>query len=325
MLQNFIRKFIGFCESWYRPLVASRPILIVLLLVSLNSCKPDKPYIEPPKDIVLKKKLDTFTEVQYGNMPLIISVPHGGTDDLTTIPDRTCPNITTATDSRTIELANAIDSVCKADYAIQPYLVICYLKRTKLDQNREINEATCGNSATVSIWNNYHLSIDSFVTKILVKYPQALFIDLHAHGHTKQRLELGYLVSGSELRNPSSILPSSTSYYNMLLQNPFLSSNQFLTTPNAFGTLMANKGFPSVPSAQDPAPLAADPYFDGGYNTQRYTSLLYPKVYGWQIETHFTGVRDNQTSRVSFAKAFLQSIMEFYSRNTSMQPNSFGK
>jgi hypothetical protein len=297
----------------------------VFLLSLLLGCKPDKPYIEPPKDIVFKKKLDAYTEVQYGNMPLIISVPHGGTDDPTTIPDRTCPNITTATDGKTIELANAIDSVCKADYGFQPYLVICYLKRTKLDQNREINEATCGNSTTVSIWNNYHLSIDSFITKILVKYPQALFIDLHAHGHTKQRLELGYLVSGTELRNPSSILPSATSYYNMLLQNPFLSSNQFLTTPNAFGTLMANKGFPSVPSAQAPAPLAADPYFDGGYNTQRYTSSLYPKVYGWQIETHFTGVRDNPTSRVNFAKAFLQSIMEFYSRNTSMQPSGFGK
>ena len=44
-----------------------------------------------------------------------------------------------------------------------------------------------------------------------------------------------------------------------------------------------------------------------------------------QIESNFTGVRDNQTSRVNFAKAFLQSIMEFYSRNTSMQPSTFGK
>jgi hypothetical protein len=152
-----------------------------------------------------------------------------------------------------------------------------------------------------------------------------LFIDLHAHGHTKQRVELGYLVSGNELRNPASILPSSTSYYNMLLQNPFLSNNQFLTTPNAFGTLMANKGIPCVPSAQDPAPLVGDPYFDGGYNTQRYTSSLYPKTYGWQIECHNNGVRDTYNNRVNFAKAFLQSVMEFYSRNTSMQPNGFGK
>lgn len=300
-------------------------VSLVFFMALLVNSEPDKSFIEPAKDIVTKKKLDPYTEVQYGNMPLIISVPHGGTDEPSIISDRTCPNITTVTDRRTIELVNTIDSVCKADYNIQPYLVICYLKRTKLDQNREINEATCSNSSIASIWNNYHLSIDSFITKILLKYPQALFVDIHGHGHTKQRLELGYLVSGSELRNPSSILPSSTSYYNMLLQNPFLSNNQFLTTPNAFGTLMANKNFPCVPSEQDPAPLLSDPYFDGGYNTQRYTSSVYPKVYGWQIESNFIGVRDNQTNRVNFAKAFLQSIMEFYSRNTSMQPSTFGK
>lgn len=272
-----------------------------------------------------QKKLDLYTEVQYGNMPLVISVPHGGVENSSSIADRTCPNITTVTDSKTIELANAIDSICKADYGFQPYLVINYLKRTKLDQNREIVESTCSNPAVESIWKNYHFSIDTCIVKITNKYPQALFIDIHGHGHTKQRLEIGYLVNGNALRNPSSILPSSTSYYNMLQLNQFLSSNQFLTTQNAFGTLMANRNFPSVPSAQDPAPLVTDEYFDGGYNTQTYTSALYPKVYGWQIETNFTGVRDTETSRVNFAKAFLQSMIDFYRLNTSMKPTEFGK
>jgi len=279
----------------------------------------------PSKDIVTKKKLDPYTEVQYGNMPLIISVPHGGTDDPALIPDRTCPGITTVVDGRTIEMANAIDSVCKVDYGFQPYLVISYLKRTKLDQNRDLPEATCSNNAITGIWNNYHLSIDSFVTKITAKYPLALFIDLHGHGHTKQRLELGYLLSGSELRNPASIVPSSSSIYNLLQQNTSLQINQLLTGPNAFGTLMENLTVPSVPSQQDPAPLVTDLFFDGGYNTQRYCSGAYPKVFGWQIESNFTGVRDTQANRVKFAKAFLQSIIQFYSANTSMQPTSFGK
>jgi N-formylglutamate amidohydrolase len=291
----------------------------------LIACKTNKPLSITPKDIVSKKKLDLYTEVQYGNMPLIISVPHGGTDNPSTIPDRSCPNITTVTDTKTIELANTIDSVCKADYGFQPYLVINYLRRTKLDQNREIVEATCGNASMESTWRNYHLSIDTCITKITNKYAQALFIDLHGHGHTKQRLELGYLVSANALRNPTSILPASTSYYNMLQQNPFLSSNQFLTTPNSFGTFMANRNFPAVPSAQDVAPLTTDEYFDGGYNTQTYTSSLYPKVYGWQMEINFTGVRDSEASRIVFAKAFLQSIMQFYSTNTSLIPAAFGK
>lgn len=297
----------------------------IIVLLALYSCKKKSDTIAIQNDIVTKKKLDLYTEVQYGNMPLIISVPHGGTDNPTNIADRACPNITTVTDTKTIELANAIDSVCKADYGFQPYLVINYLRRTKLDQNREIVEATCTNPTAETFWKNYHTSIDTCIAKITNKYSQAIFIDLHGHGHTKQRLEIGYLISANALRNPSTIVPSSTSYYNMLLQNPFLSSNQFLTTANAFGTLMANRNFPSVPSAQDIAPLITDEYFDGGYNTQTYTSSLYPKVYGWQIETNFTGVRDTEISRVNFAKAFLQSIMEFYKLNTSLKAEEFGK
>jgi hypothetical protein len=297
-------------------------IFFSLLLIS---CKRTKSVEALPKDIVSKKRLDIYTEVQYGNMPLIISVPHGGAENPNNIPDRTCPNITTVTDSKTIELVNAIDSVCKADYGVQPYLVIDYLKRTKLDQNREIVEATCGNASMENIWNNYHFSIDTCIAKINNKYSQALFIDMHGHGHTKQRLELGYLVTANALRNPTTILPATTSYYNMLQQNPFLSSNQFLTTANSFGTFMANKNFPTVPSAQDVAPLITDEYFDGGYNTKTYTSSQYPKVYGWQIETNFTGVRDTETSRVNFAKAFLLSLMQFYTANTSLVPAEFGK
>jgi hypothetical protein len=302
--------------------------LIFFLSILHSSCKrttlPSIPS-PPPKDVVSKKKLDPYTEVQYGNMPLIISIPHGGSDEPVSIPDRSCPGITTAVDIRTIEMVNAIDSVCKADYGYQPYFVISYLKRIKLDQNRDLPEATCSNNTIASIWNNYHLSIDSFITKITAKYPAALFIDLHGHGHTKQRLELGYLLSSSELRNPATIVPASSSVYNLMQQNASLQINQLLMGPNAFGTLMANRLFPSVPSQQDVAPLAADPYFDGGYNTQRYCSNAFPKVFGWQIESNYTGVRDNQASRINFAKAFLQSVMQFYTANTSMNPAEFGK
>ncbi len=290
------------------------------------SCKKNTDAVSrPAKDIVTKKMLDQYTEVQYGNMPLIISVPHGGTDDPASIPDRTCPGITTGIDLKTIELTNAIDSVCRVDYGFQPYLVISHLKRIKLDQNRDLPEATCSNNAIAAIWNNYHLSIDSFITKILAKYPLALFIDLHGHSHTKQRLEIGYLLSGSELRNPASIVPASTSIYNLLQQNTSLQISQLLTGQNSFGTLMENRSIPAVPSLQDPAPLFTDEYFEGGYNTQRYCSGIYPKVFGWQIESNYTGVRNNQANRVNFAKAFLQSIMQFYSSNTSMNPSTFGR
>jgi len=310
-MQKFISNYITGC------------IIPILISGVFTQCRA-KPGTEV-KTVVTKKMLDAYTEVQYGNMPLIISVPHGGTVAPSSIPDRTCPGITTVTDSYTIELANAIDSVCKADYGFQPFLVISYLKRTKLDQNRDFAEATCSNNAIYSFWKNYHESIDTCISKIVARYPQCLFIDLHGHGHTKQRLEIGYLVNGNSLRNPISIIPSSTSFYHLLQYNNQLTISQLLTGPNAFGTTIGSYGFDAVPSQQIPSPDIGDPYFDGGYNTQRYTDAVYPNAWGWQIECNYTGVRDNHNSRVSFAKAFLKSMMLFYSANTGMQVSSFGK
>jgi N-formylglutamate amidohydrolase len=297
--------------------------ILLLPLITL-ACKKNTT-TSSAKDIVSKKMLDAYTQVQYGNMPLIISVPHGGLVAPTTLSDRVCPNSTTVTDSKTIELANAIDSVFKNNYNVQPYIVLSFLKRTKLDQNRPLDEATCNNANLFTFWNNYHLSIDTCVTKILDKYSNALFIDLHGHGHTNQRLELGYLIPRSGLQNTSTINTATTSVTNLWQQNTSLPFTNLITGVNAFGTLMQNSGYASVPSQQDPTPLNNDLYFDGGYNTQRYTSTTNPKVYGWQVEANFTGVRDNNTNIANFAKAFADNTMRFYSLNTNLQPSNFGR
>ena len=310
------------------PLHIFKNIIIVFCVAfagsHFSSCKKTTA-TTTAKTVPTKKMIDAYTEVQYGNMPLIISVPHGGTMAPAVIPDRTCPGITTVTDNNTIELLKAIDSICKADYGLQPYYVLTYLKRTKIDQNRDYAEATCSNAALYTYWSNYHESIDTCIKQITAKYPQCLFIDLHGHGHTKQRLELGYLIDGAALRNPPTIISSTTSVFNLLQQNAGTNIFQLLTGTNAFGTLMGNRGFVSVPSNQIPSPDTADPFFDGGYNTDRYTNSSYPKVWGWQIESNYTGVRDSPASFVVFAKAFLQSVMQYYTVNSSMSPSSFGK
>src|SRR5690606_41235860 len=79
---------------------------------------------------------------------------------------------------------------------------------------------------------------------------------------------------------------------------------------HAFGTLMADRGLPSVPSKQDPYPMAAEPFFNGGHNTRLYTAPDFPQVAGWQIETN-RGARDNAQRRSTFAKAFCESYFDY--------------
>ena len=51
-----------------------------------------------------------------------------------------------------------------------------------------------------------------------------------------------------------------------------LTHSDLLKGTQSFGTLLENKNFPSVPSLNDPYPNVGEPYFVGGYNTQRHGS-----------------------------------------------------
>ncbi len=305
-----------------------KKLLAVFLVCASCSCKKkDEIALTQPvreKYIPVTATLDAYTSVQYGNMPLVISVPHGGTLQPPGIPDRTCPGITTVTDNNTIAILLAIDSIAFADYNIKPSWVYTNLSRLKIDENRALPEATCSNPAVYQYWNNYHNGLDTCIGRLLTRYPQCIFIDLHGHGHTIQRCELGYLLTATELQNPSTLTYSGSSLSHGVGIFGGKTIQQMLSGSAAFGSYLFTNGFAAVPAATDPAPAVGDPYFDGGYNTAWYTGNGYPKVFGWQIETNYTGLRDNYTDRVAFAKAFMRSIIAYFNNNTNMPSAGFG-
>jgi hypothetical protein len=276
-----------------------------------------------------------WTEFLVGNMPLVITVPHGGYTNPLELPDRDCRELAgnakfvTATDTRTVELAKAIDSVFKRDYGFRPYLVICHLRRKKIDQNREIDIATCGNEEMKKVWYTWHNWADTAIALATKKYGQTMYIDLHAHGHTDQRLELGYTLTTEELQAvqegaENTSLIDKVSIRNFFKQNPKkVSLKEMLSGKNSFGTWMAESGFRSIPSADEPVPYAGDKYFNGGYNVRRYTML--PNVIGWQIETNNKGVRDSEENYYAFAEAFVKNIMRFITTYTKINASKIGK
>jgi hypothetical protein len=259
---------------------------------------------------------EKWTEFMVGDMPLVISVPHGGTTLLTDAATRSCKGAVTVTDTRTIELAKEIEKAFLAKYHVRPFIIISNLSRKHLDQNRDLEEGTCGNESLNKTWNQFHDYIDTALAIATKKFGKAIYIDLHGHGHSKQRLELGYTLSADELRgldkNPSknSKLVAKSSVANLLVMDKKLDINQLLIGDNAFGTLITAAGFEAVPSKQDNAPLEEDKYFNGGYNTRRYTSEKYPNVFGWQIESNYKGVRDKAGSPL-FAKSFAEVIASY--------------
>jgi N-formylglutamate amidohydrolase len=265
---------------------------------------------------------DKFTEFIVGDIPLVISIPHGGALTLPNAATRACENAVTVTDSKTIELGRAIENAFLQKYKVRPFIIISHLSRKYLDQNRAIAEATCGNEATVKTWNNFHNYIDTALAMATNKYGKAIYIDLHGHGHQNQRLELGYNLSADILRELEEtkdfekdiVKTSLANYFTLKGVNNY---EEIFSGSKSFGTIIANKGFAAVPSSQDLAPKVGEKYFNGGYNTRKYTSTDYPKVFGWQIESNFKGIRDD-IGRPKFAAAFADVMVDYFKINTEI-------
>jgi hypothetical protein len=258
-----------------------------------------------------------------GSMPLVISAPHGGMNNLESVPDRTCEGSVTVTDMNTAELATAIAERMEAAYGVRPYLVVCNLSRKDVDQNRDVEEATCGNEKMQRSWAEFHGLIDGALKEAVARHGFCLYIDLHGHGHEVQRLELGYLIEERALErlHGGAVLAEDDAFSLRKLVRDTVDIKKLVFGPRSFGTRMAEAGFPSVPSLQDPFPLEGQKFFGGGYNTKRYTGPEYPGVFGWQIESNMKGVRD-KSGRPLFAEAFGRVIVELLREHRGWAPSA---
>lgn len=305
--------------------LVGRYLSLCILATSLlfTGCKEDVPVKEEDEPVLavdweageVFHDENSYTECVVGDMPLVISVPHGGTLKPVEIPDRDCEGAVTVRDMNTIELARAIEEELVTKYQVRPYLVIANLARSKVDQNRDLEEGTCGNAEGEQAWTNFHAYLDTAVRTASEREGRVLHIDLHGHGHAEQRLELGYALSSTDLGkiilgDDLDALAKKSSINNLLESNADLDFKNLITGDPAFGTLMENEGIRAVPSKQDPHP-DGKPYFTGGYNTRYYTSSDYPQSFGWQIECNYSGVRDTEASRKAFAVAFAKVIVQY--------------
>src|ERR1039458_9361207 len=149
-----------------------------------------------------------YIEYIAGDLPVIFSVPHGGSLTPPEIPDRNCagysPDCATITDANTEELARAIQQVFRDYYyGHSPHVIICRLKRTKIDCNRELEEAAAGNAYAQQAWHEFHDYIGSASSAAVASAGRGLYIDLHGQSHPLKRVELGYLTGPGSLHRPA--------------------------------------------------------------------------------------------------------------------------
>jgi len=254
-----------------------------------------------------------YTQYLAGELPLVISAPHGGHLEPAEIPDRTYG--TMVTDRNTAELAMAIREAVEDLTGSLPHVIISRLDRAKLDPNRDLEEGAQGNPEAERAWWEFQTFIEEAEELVEETYGDGFYIDLHGHGHDLQRLELGYLLSATDLANTDGELASpayaNKSSVRALASSSGVSFPELIRGPGSLGTLMENQGIPAVPSQNQPNP-GGNPYFTGGYNTVVHGSRDEGSVSGVQIECNYTGVRDTAMNRQAFAEALAQALADYF-------------
>jgi hypothetical protein len=235
---------------------------------------------------------DTRNYIEYipGNLPIIISVPHGGIvqsgetiggtfypDNDSTLPDRTCGNI--ERDAHTDILVREIQQGIFQRTGCYPHVIINNLHRSKLDPNRAFSEATCGNSNAADYWNAYHNFIWQASATVEANWGKGIYIDLQSQDHAIPRIEVGYNISAISLNtanlNAASIINAST-IRNLVTNNTNnLTHEELIRGTNSLGELFQNSsgvlysslglagcgnssGYRSIPSATNNGGISCD-------------------------------------------------------------------
>jgi len=125
-----------------------------------------------------------YFECRKGTIPLIFSVPHGGTTNFDTIPDRI--NGIHGVDKDTVRLAfDLIENINKlfqfnSKDIKTPSYIISKIKRAKIDFNRKESESfRIKSSLAKEIYQSYHNQIRELISHNLNKFKRSLLIDIH--------------------------------------------------------------------------------------------------------------------------------------------------
>lgn len=255
-----------------------------------------------------------YVEYIAGDMPLIISAPHGGALKPRQIPDRKQGEFTS--DAYTEELARTVRQVLHHCFGHYPHIIICRLERRKVDCNREIEEGAGDQPGARQAWNDYQRFIEIARSNVLASTGKGFYIDLHGQSHAIKRVELGYCLTHSQLTNVDRVLNgpayANRSTIRSLAQRTGLPLAELLRGTNSFGALLAAQGYPAVPSPTMPDPGRGNSYFDGGYNARRHGSANGGAIDGLQMELNLAGVRDTAINRTNFSLALAQVFDAYF-------------
>lgn len=287
-------------------------LLILLLLAAISQVAVGEGQAQEYVPCQTYWGTNQYIEYIAGNLPIIISAPHGGDLEPSEIPRRTCSS-SIYNDYRSQEYTREVVDYLQRETGGCPHVIINRLHRNRLDANRTIETAACGNRRAEQAWYEFHAFIEAAQATVTAQYGKGLYLDFHTNGHHDGKwVEIGMILSASDLaRSDASLahnLYKDRSSIRSLGYTPDIYFPEVVRGQTSMGGLLQARKFKAVPSPAypDPGGLA---YYRGGHNVLHHGSLYGGTIDGIQVETYGEMLNDNV--RDAFSRVLADSIVVF--------------
>ena len=274
-----------------------------------------------PGDIITDSQ--GYISYRVGNTPIIITVPHDGTLTPSTFPNRTGSS---ARAENTRKVAEQFAYFFNANSnGLYPHIIYNNISRSKLDPDLNQMDGAQGNSYANLSYGTYHSFLQTAIDSVEAYFDAGILLNLVEHNHSNQKVELGYLLSASDL-DLTNLQLNSYSAQSSVSQIADISTSSFaevIRGYNSLGTLIVGRSYTSndvtysfeaVPTLDNPT-IGSTDYSSGGYTITQYGSSNGGKINGIDVATPFAGFRDNANAYRALAVILEESVKIFYQEN----------
>lgn len=249
-----------------------------------------------------------FLHVQRGELPVILTAPHGGSLVIPGVPkrkgpegERTSGKFVTGQDTRTFELAIATAKRIEELTGKKPYLVASKAHRQYMDPNRPEREGVEHPKAQV-VHAAFHAQVREFVDELRTKFPQgALLLDVHGQASSG-----GTIFRGTQ---------NGTTVMKMIEQHGVGA----LTGERSVLGFLAAKGLSVSPTNTPPGTPPEALGFNGGWIVRSYGSHTTNGVDAIQLEFG-SSFRTDLKKREQTAKWLAEAIKVYAEKYLAPKP-----
>ena len=201
-----------------------------------------------------QEKIESLVTIELGDLPIILSAPHGGRDDIPGLAERRGEGVerfNPRSDSNTDVLTERLADAIEKQFGKRPYLVIARFHRKYVDANRRSQDAYESQEAKV-VYESYHQALAKARSQVMERWGRGLLFDIHG-----QSVEPTAILRGTQNGKTTTHLVSR------------FGREALSGETSVFGQL-ASQGIPVIPAVgADDRERAG---YDGGYTVITYGS-----------------------------------------------------